>query len=60
MKLPDFIIQCRKCGHEVYITGGATMTGKEIAKKAELDCPECGEEYYENWRIVGLGNFEKR
>lgn len=51
---PDWIFTCHKCQHQVYV-------GKEKVKKMlKLDCPECGEEPYENWVLVGEGDFENR
>ncbi len=51
---PDFIFKCTKCSHEVYVTK------KDILKMLKTDCPECGEEAYENWSLIGEGDFEKR
>lgn len=55
----DLIFKCYKCGHNLYLTDGATLTGKQIAKKLNIDCPDCGEERYDLWIYIGLGNFEK-
>lgn len=55
----DLVFQCRKCQHELFLTNGAELTGKEIAKKLKKDCPNCGEESEELWTYVRLGNFEK-
>ena len=51
---PDYIFQCHKCSHNVYITKASIM------KMVKLDCPECGEEPYENWMFIGEGNFYTR
>jgi DNA-directed RNA polymerase subunit RPC12/RpoP len=51
---PDWIFKCRKCNHEVYMD-----KKKDIRKFLTLDCPECGEEPFENWVLIGDGNFEK-
>lgn len=52
-KEPDFIFQCRKCEHQAYVDK------KEVYKLIDYDCPNCGEEAYCNWIIVGEGNFEE-
>lgn len=54
MKKPDFIFKCYKCGHQVYIA-------KEKAiKMLKTDCPECGEEPYNNWILTNEGDFDNR
>ena len=59
MKNPDIIFQCRKCEHMIYVIGGAQLTGEVIARKLKTDCPNCGEESYENWVLIGSGDFKK-
>jgi Zn finger protein HypA/HybF involved in hydrogenase expression len=54
IKKPDCVFRCHKCEHEVYVSK------KKVAKMLKLDCPECGEEAFENWILVGEGNFDKR
>lgn len=39
---------CRKCGHNLYVEEVPNF-GKKLARIAKLDCPNCGEEGYENW-----------
>lgn len=39
---------CRKCEHELYVKDVEDM-GKELGKITVMDCPECGEEGYDNW-----------
>lgn len=51
---PDWIFKCYKCDHNVYITKSS------IKKILKMDCPECGEEPYENWMFIGEGDFDKR
>lgn len=48
---PDWIFQCNKCTHEVYVDK------KEVSKMLKADCPECGEEAFENWTLIGEGDF---
>lgn len=55
LRNPDIKFKCRKCGHNLYITKGR-YTLDEIT---EMDCPECGEEGYENWILLGDGNYDK-
>lgn len=54
MKKPDWIFKCYKCSHKVYVTK------KDIAKMLKTDCPQCGEEAFENWIFIGEGDFENR
>jgi hypothetical protein len=44
------IIQCRKCWEVLWIDS------KKQKKIKELDCPECWEESFENWIIIGDDN----
>jgi predicted RNA-binding Zn-ribbon protein involved in translation (DUF1610 family) len=53
MSAPDFILKCYKCSHNVYIEKDRVH---EILK---TDCPECGEESFENWILIGEGNYDK-
>lgn len=50
---PDLIFKCNKCNHEVYVD---KVKATKMLKK---NCPECGEEPYENWILIGEGNFDK-
>jgi len=54
MVQPDYIFQCEKCNHKVYVDK------KRIDKMLSLDCPECGEEADNNWILEGEGCFERR
>ena len=50
----DFIFECKKCGHSLYV-------GKnKIESLFMFDCPNCGEESGEIWILTGEGNFKKR
>jgi endogenous inhibitor of DNA gyrase (YacG/DUF329 family) len=51
----QLIVECRKCGHQVYLTN-PTLT--RVVEMVEYDCPECGEEGDRNWTIVGQGDFD--
>lgn len=53
-KKPDLIFVCQKCEHQVYVNKSKVM------KILKNDCPECGEEPYENWILVGEGDFDNR
>ena len=58
----DFVFVCRKCDHNLYLTNGVNLTGRQIAMKLRKNCPNCGEETGDYW--VGLwiytrtGNYE--
>ena len=41
---------CRKCGHHLYVNEVDDF-GKKLEEIADKDCPECGEEAYENWLL---------
>lgn len=47
----DLVFGCNKCGHQVYTD--------DAKKMIDYECPNCGEEPYENWFLVGRGNYEK-
>lgn len=46
------VFECRKCGHELYMDS-YNIDWKHFKKLAEEDCPQCGEEGYENWILLG-------
>jgi DNA-directed RNA polymerase subunit RPC12/RpoP len=51
---PDWIFKCYKCEHQMYV-------GKEKTSVVlKTDCPECGEEAYENWILVAEGDYDKK
>lgn len=52
---PDFVFKCNKCDHEIFCKKDIKIIGKIF----KTDCPECGEEAYENWTIVREGDFSK-
>ncbi len=49
----DYVFICSKCNHYLY---------KEILDEehnvSDINCPNCGEEGYENWIFSGFGKFE--
>ena len=47
----DYIFQCKKCEHIVYV--------HNINKFLKQECPECGEEFQGNWIFIGIGEFKK-
>lgn len=51
---PDWIFECYKCEHELYVTK------KHIAHLLKTDCPHCGEEAHRNWILIGEGDFNKQ
>jgi DNA replicative helicase MCM subunit Mcm2 (Cdc46/Mcm family) len=53
MKKPDYLFECRKCGHNLYIDKN------EMYKMLKVEeCPECGEET-PIFIFVGEGDFTK-
>ncbi len=50
MLYPDYVFICKKCMHLLYTTKTEKLIG--------LDCPNCGEEWFENWIFKRMGNFE--
>jgi transcription elongation factor Elf1 len=55
-KNKQVVFKCRKCGHFLFV-GDISLTRFE--KIANMDCPDCGEEGYENWILSRLGNYEE-
>ena len=53
----ELILICRKCDHRLYVSG---WDKKSKLKKIleEEDCPNCGEEPFENWILGGYGDYE--
>ena len=47
------VFECRKCGHQLYMDA-YNIGWKHFNKLAEKDCPQCGEEGYENWILLGI------
>ena len=54
---PDIVFKCYKCYHHLYISK-KDLLGKVI-KLPETECPNCGEEGYENWIVLQEGNFKE-
>lgn len=46
------VFECRKCGHQLYMDA-YNIGWKHFKKLAERDCPQCGEDGYVNWILVG-------
>lgn len=53
---PDYIFKCRKCNHNLYVDKKET---DKIESMPEYDCPNCGEDGYENWVFIGSGNYDE-
>lgn len=49
----EYKFKCRKCGHIAY------MNKERPLLINELDCPNCGEEPYDNWIFLGEGSYQK-
>lgn len=56
MSKPDVVLKCRKCGHLLFIR--KWKFNKKLEEYLEMDCPECGEEGYENWILSRLGDYD--
>ena len=54
--MEDLVFTCRKCGHLLYVPKERM---DKIESLPEYDCPECGEEGYENWILSRSGNYDK-
>lgn len=52
--MKELVFICQKCSHIVFVD-----EKKGWVKKVLNDCPNCGEEPYENWVLRGYGNYEK-
>lgn len=52
-KNPDYVFSCLKCQHNLFVDK------RQVSKVLKKDCPECGEEPYENWVLIGEGDFDK-
>ena len=55
----DLIFKCLKCGHLVFVTGEPLKQIKKISSFNKKECPNCGEEGYENWVYVRKGNYDR-
>lgn len=48
------VFKCRKCGHELYMDSYTrSIVWRTFKELSERDCPECGEDGYENWILAG-------
>jgi transcription elongation factor Elf1 len=53
-KEKDYIFQCRKCMHNLYVSID------KLDGLWEYECPNCGEEADELWILIGKGLLEER
>ena len=53
------VVRCHKCGHLLYLTIDDTIFDK-IRKIEKTDCPNCGEEGFDNWFLKGIDDWNKR
>ena len=58
-KIKDLVFRCEKCGHLLFISGTSQEKIQKIATLDKFECPNCGEERYENWLFVRTGDYEK-
>ena len=47
------VFLCRKCGHNLYVEESPAL-GEKLGEVAVMPCPNCGEEGYENWKLLML------
>jgi transcription elongation factor Elf1 len=52
-KEKDLIFECRKCEHNLYVSLD------KIRKLLKTDCPNCGEESFGIWLLIGEGIFKE-
>lgn len=52
------VFQCRKCEHQLYVEQGNGFAEDifKIQRIANKECPNCGEEGYANWILLGLAD----
>ena len=55
-KKPDIVFSCKKCEHQLYVSKGHFLT--KLIEMIGGECPNCGEERYENWILSHEGNYE--
>jgi len=53
IKKLDFFFRCYKCSHLLWVDK------KDILKMLETDCPNCGEDAYQNWILYDEGNYSE-
>jgi len=49
------IFICRKCGHNLYVKDTPNFL-KRLGEIAVMECPNCGEEGYENWILSNVAH----
>lgn len=61
-KLLSMVTQCRKCGHLLYSTKieDHERLIKYIKNIEKTECPNCGEEGYDNWILKGIDDWNHR
>lgn len=61
-KTGQIVCTCRKCGCNLELDFTRETTAEEIvarlAKIPNMDCPNCGEEPYENWYLTSVDAAE--
>jgi predicted RNA-binding Zn-ribbon protein involved in translation (DUF1610 family) len=55
MEKKDIVFICRKCEHMLYVEN---ISVEKLKQVSEYDCPNCGEEGFENWILSRLGNYD--
>jgi len=52
----QLVFKCNKCGHLLFVD---TINLEHLKSIAKSDCPKCGEEGNELWKLVRTGNYER-
>ena len=47
---------CRKCEHNMYVEETENFS-EDLGKLSITDCPNCGEEGYDNWILSGRKRY---
>ena len=47
------VLQCRKCGHKLYVEECLKGFAPKLGRIARLECPCCGEDPDYNWMYWG-------
>lgn len=55
----DIVFKCRKCGHLIFLIKQDDVFKMRLKLDSLMkdECPDCGEEGYENWILFRMGNY---
>ena len=57
MKQPDLVVVCKKCEHQLYVP--YKKVEDFIYNPEDYDCPNCGENGFENWVLSRSGDYDE-